>query len=311
MNRLRARCFIASAAGHGLLALLLLTGSGFLRARRAPEPLPILTFVPDRLVDAMVVGGGSPLGSLVPAPRVPMPLPAPPLAGRATAPAPAPPKPPAAAKPPKTAPEREPSRLDLKEPKPGRRSRPTAKSGLAGGEAGDRNKSSQKHEVEANLKPTVRQPAGPAQEQAQTQAELAALAGRAAAAQRARVTGAVTTLESKLAGGSLSAVPFGPGGETYANYGLFVLSVYDWAWQPPEEVSDESATVKVKLVIARAGKVISSEILAKSGWAALDKSVREALGRVNDIGKPFPEGAKEDQRVIIINFNLKARHRLG
>jgi len=311
MSRLRARCFLASAAGHGLLALLLLAGSGFLRARRAPEPLPILRFVPARLVDAMVVGGGSPEGSRAPAAAVPMPLPAPPLASRAPSPAPAPPKPRAAAKPARSAPEKEPSRLDLNEPKPGRRSRPVARSGAADSGAGDRDKSSGKRQIEANLRPTVRKPAGPDDEAAETQAGLAALARQAAAAQRARITGAAATLEGKLGAGSLSAVPFGPGGETYANYGLFVLSLYDWAWQPPEEISDELATVKVKLVIAREGKVISSEILAKSGLAALDKSVREALGRVNDIGKPFPEGAKEDQRTFIINFNLKAKHRLG
>jgi len=311
MSRLRTRCFLASAAAHGLLALLLLAGSGFLRARRVPEPLPLLTFVPARLVDAMVIGGGSPLGSPAPSPTVPMPLPAPPLASRAAAPAPVPPKPPAAAKAVKPAPEKEPSRLDLREPKPGRKSPLAAKPSSAEREAGDQDKSSKKHQIEANLKPTVRQPAGPAEEPAETQAESVAVARQAAAAQRARVNGAVATLEGKLAGGSLSAVPFGPGGETYANYGLFVLSLYDWAWQPPEEISDESATVKVKVVIAREGKVISSEIVAKSGLAALDKSVREALGRVNDIGKPFPEGAKEDQRVFIINFNLKAKHRLG
>jgi TonB family protein len=311
MSRLRTRCFIASAAAHGLLGLLLLAGAGFIGAGRPPESLPILTFVPDRLVDAMLVGGGSPQGSPTPTPMLATPPPAPPLASPAPAPASAPPKPSTAAKPAKPMPEKEPSALDLKEPKPGRKSPRTVKSSSADTEAGDRNKSGNKHQVEANLKPAVRKPSGQADEQTPAQAESAAWARQAAAAQRARITGAVTTLEGQLAGGSLSAVPFGPGGETYANYGLYLLSIYDWAWQTPEEISDESGTVKVKVVIARDGKVISSEILAKSGLAALDKSVRAALGRVDNIGKPFPEGAKEDQRVFIINFNLKARHRLG
>jgi len=287
MSRLRTRCFVVSAGAHALLALLLLAGSGFLRAKRPVESLPLLTFVPDRLVDAMVVGGGSPQGSQTPAALVAMPPPAP-LLARPLAPAPS--KPPAA-RPPKAAPEKEPSRMDLTEPKPGKRS-PV-----------------RRRDVEVNLKPTVRKTSDQGDDQ--TAAETAAWVRQAAAAHRARVTGAVTTLEGKLSSGSLSAVPLGPGGESYANYGVFVLSVYDWAWQPPAEIADEGATVKVKVVIAREGKVISSEILSKSGIAALDKSVREALGRVDDIGKSFPEGAKEDQRVFIINFNLKARHRLG
>jgi TonB family protein len=311
MSRLRTRCLIASAGAHGLMALLLLAGSGFLRARRPPEPLPLLTFVPDRLVDAMVVGGGSPQGSRTPAPMVGMPPPAPPLARPAAAPAPAPPKPPAAAKPPRANPEKEPSRLDLKEPKPGKKSSAAGKSSSADAEGGDRNKPGKRRQVDANLKPAVRKASRQADEQAAAEAEAAGWARQAAAAQRARITGAVTTLEGKLSGGSLSAVPFGPGGESYANYGLFVLSVYDWAWQPPAEIADESATVKVKVIIGREGKVISSEILAKSGLAVLDRSVRDALGRVNDIGKSFPEGAKEDQRVFIINFNLKAKQRFG
>ena len=85
---------------------------------------------------------------------------------------------------------------------------------------------------------------------------------------------------------------------------------YDQAWIDPEEVSDDDATVEVKVVIARDGRVISDSIIKRSGIPALDKSVQNALDRVEKL-PPFPEGAKEAQRTFIINFNLKAKRLLG
>ena len=68
--------------------------------------------------------------------------------------------------------------------------------------------------------------------------------------------------------------------------------------------------MKVKVVIARDGSVITDAILKRSGIPALDKSVENALNRVRQL-PPFPEGAKDAQRTFIINFNLKAKRLLG
>ena len=74
MNRLQRHCFLASAATHGLLLLLLATGAGFVAARKPPaNTMTVLTFIPDKLVDAAIAGGGEP----EPAPPPPQPQPAP------------------------------------------------------------------------------------------------------------------------------------------------------------------------------------------------------------------------------------------
>ena len=102
----------------------------------------------------------------------------------------------------------------------------------------------------------------------------------------------------------------GPGGEAYANYSQVVKSIYDRAWIDPEEVTDEQATVQVKLVVYRDGTIKSDWIVNRSGIPALDKSVQSALDRVREVPR-FPEGAKESERVFIINFNLKAKRLTG
>jgi hypothetical protein len=277
VNRLRAQCFVVSTLTHLVLVLVLLAGSGFLASRRQPEVLPVLTFVPDRLVDAMVVGGGgNPRGNpqLPPAPivRAPPALPAPRDSGRNVA-----------APKPKSAPK------DLTGDLPG----------------------AKKSKVVPNLKLSTRsnEPAGRDKGRAET--EAAERLRRAAQAYRQQVAGAVGSLERSLSGSGVSAVPFGPGGESYANYTLFVWSLYDQAWVAPEDIADEAATVRAKVVIVRDGRVLRSEIVSKSGIPALDQSVREALERVDNIGYSFPDGAKEEERIFFINFNLKAKRKLG
>ena len=66
------------------------------------------------------------------------------------------------------------------------------------------------------------------------------------------------------------------------------------------------------MVIGRDGSVNADSIVKRSGVPALDKSVQNALDRVRIRGlPPFPDGAKENQRTYIINFNLKAKRLIG
>jgi colicin import membrane protein len=151
-----------------------------------------------------------------------------------------------------------------------------------------------------------------AQVEAKARAKADADARRRATQQlESRLNSAYESLSKNLSSGT-TIEPLGPGGEAYADYGQVVKSYYDQAWIDPEDVSEDAATVKVKVVIRRDGTVISDSIQKRSGIPALDKSVQNALDRVRLRGlPPFPEGAKESQRIYIINFNLKAKRLVG
>ena len=151
-----------------------------------------------------------------------------------------------------------------------------------------------------------------AQADAKARAKAEADARRRAAQQlESRLNSAYESLTKNLSSGT-TIEPLGPGGEPYADYGQVVKSYYDQAWIDPEDVSEDAATVKVKVVIGRDGSVNADSIVKRSGISALDRSVQNALDRVRIRGlPPFPEGAKESQRTYIINFNLKAKRLIG
>ena len=148
------------------------------------------------------------------------------------------------------------------------------------------------------------------EEDAKTQAQAEAESRRRTAQQLvARINSSSERISENLSAGT-TIEPLGPGGPAYANYAQVVKTYYDRAWIDPEEVSENAATVKVRVVIARDGAVVSDSIITRSGVSSLDKSVENALRRVQQL-PPFPEGAKEAQRTFIINFNLKAKRLLG
>jgi len=69
--------------------------------------------------------------------------------------------------------------------------------------------------------------------------------------------------------------------------------------------------VLVRVVIARDGAVVSSDIRRPSGNAALDRSVRAALDRVRNIGRPFPESSSDSRREFDIIFTLESTGSAG
>jgi len=75
-------------------------------------------------------------------------------------------------------------------------------------------------------------------------------------------------------------------------------------------VTDDSASVKTEITIARSGNIVSARVTRKSGNASMDRSVQRALDRVRFIA-PFPEGATDSERTIILNFNLKSKRQIG
>ena len=97
MNRLQKKCLLASAGFHLLLFVILLVGPAFLS--RTPADLPVIDFIPSKLVDAAVMGGGNPNvrppepTPTLSKPQPPVqPAPAPAVREPAKAPEPEPPK---------------------------------------------------------------------------------------------------------------------------------------------------------------------------------------------------------------------------
>ena len=288
MNRLQQKCLVTSMGLHALLCLILIVGPAFLWSKQKELDLPILEVIPDRLTDLPFSGGNPnarpPAQQLQPAPlQPPVQQPKPPKVESKP-----PPEPKTAAKPePDIAP------AEIKREKP-------------------------KQEIKVNTTVVKRPAANPHEkntpkpdtDEAKARARVEAEARRRTARQLlARIKDSSEKINANLSPGTTIELR-GPGGEAYANYAQVVKTYYDQAWIDPEEVSDDDATVEVKVVIARDGRVISDSIIKRSGIPALDKSVQNALDRVEKL-PPFPEGAKEAQRTFIINFNLKAKRLLG
>jgi len=295
MNRLQKKCLVASLALHALLCVILLVGPAFLSSKEKYADLPLLEVVPDKTTDLPFSGGGNPNAKAPPAPRVDPPQPQP-IAPQAKPPDPVPKQAEVKIKsPPEPQKEREtdPGEVPVVKRKP-------------------------KPEIKVDNK-IVKRSANKTPEKAMAKSEdedAKAQARAEAEAKRrtkqqilARINDSSQRISDNLSTGT-SIEPPGPGGEAYANYAQVVKTIYDRAWIDPEDVTDNDATVQVKVVIARDGRVISDSVLKRSGIPALDKSVQNTLDRVRQL-PPFPEGAREAQRAFVINFNLKGKRLLG
>ncbi|MBI4325616.1 MAG: TonB family protein [Chloroflexi bacterium] len=304
MSRLEKKCLIVSAALHLLLMLVLFVGPAFLLSKDRANDLPVIDVIPSKLVDDLLFGGGSPkaapppsqtVENKLPAPVQPTALPPPP---EPAAPAPQPEPPATKAKPAEKV-ERAPKpKLPTDTPQPPKTSEPDPDPAKA-------KPAPKRIQVDLTVKQSPKTAAA-----AKARAEAAAKAQQtAAAARRDQLAASIQNLRSNLSSGTSIEMP-GPGGEAYANYGQAVKSVYENAWIPPASVTNENKTVQVKVIIARDGTVLSGEILRRSGLAPLDRSVERVLKQINFVA-PFPEGARDDQRTFIIDFNLRDKRLLG
>ncbi len=279
MDRLQKKCFVASAGFHALLAGILFVGPGFLSSRTTTPDVQVLDFIPSKLIDAAMTGGGNP------APKM------------AATPAPQPPQP--AAQPPPPQPKPQPVETTREIPK-------QVQKEVADPDSLQIN---ERRQPQISLKRVVRKSAkdstkSDAKAQSQAERQLAD-ARRRAANQLSRA--AEEILQGTSSATTIEEVGPGGGGPAYASYSAWVLTVFDNAWIAPDNATLPDAITRVKVTIARDGTVLSKEIIERSGDAQMDASVRRALERVSSIGKPFPEGAKEKERTYIIPFNLKAK----
>jgi TonB family protein len=301
MTRFQKKCLLASTGTHLFLLLLLLFGSAFFVSRQKTEVAPPMRFFPTRLIDAALAGGGGnpklapsdevQKGNLnatappVPAPRPPVA--APPKPQQPTPPAPKPPvkpeevKRPEKVEPPKTPPKRN---IDLADLKPITR---TEK---------EKDKARQEAEEQA------------ARDRERQEVQRADRIRREVLQ---RLNRTAEELGRGLAPGTTVDIA-GPGGEAFASYGALVQAAYAAAWRILPDLNDDDFATRVRVTISRDGRVLSSEILRRSGSALMDKSVQNALDKVKAEGLPrFPDFIKDSERTFNIEFNLKTRKLLG
>ncbi|MGC8743744.1 MAG: energy transducer TonB [Verrucomicrobiia bacterium] len=120
---------------------------------------------------------------------------------------------------------------------------------------------------------------------------------------------AIQNISAGLTSGGLhiNDIPgFGGGGPAMINYTQLIMNLFDRAWTPPSEITDENLITEVRIIIHKTGKVVSARITKRSGNAAMDASVQRALDSIESV-PPFPSEARDFERTFNIQFNLKSK----
>ena len=282
MSRLQKKCFIGATGFHLLLLGTLIVGPVFLSPGE-PDPTPVLEFLPMMTTEAKVSGGGSP--------RPPAPAQQPAIQQPVQ-------QPQLEKSPEKTPPKREPDPPKVEKVKP---SKPDP-------ESFEPKREKQPHKVQVSDRVVKVNRDSKTSAKSANEATAAAAARAAAAVRKQQVAAALSHITSGLTPTTQVEMPEGPGGggASYANYGQVVRKIYTDAWHIPNDVTDDEATVKVSVTIARSGHVISSRILQSSGSKLVDQSIQTTLDRVTFVC-PFPAESKDSQKTFNISFSLKAK----
>lgn len=281
MSRIQKKCLIVSLGIHLSLVVLLIVGPGFISSRTKDNAPPQLDFIPVATVDAVLSGGGdntvkAPPAELVeppaqPAPVIPPAPVTPPVVDQT-------PPPPVERREHEAPMVKDTPLEDPKSDMPSPRSAP------------------HRREIVPDLKVVT-------SSAADVKARRAAQA-KAAAAERRRTEMALNRAIGGIRGGVAGSTEVrlrgpGGGGLPYGNIEAAIKSRYLDAWTVPEGVPD--LKVDVTITLARDGTVVSARITDRSGNAALDNSVQDALDRVKYIA-PLPEGEKQDTREFSFGF---------
>ena len=156
-----------------------------------------------------------------------------------------------------------------------------------------------KPKIKVNLNSTMRQPDT---QKVKAQQAAAERARQAEAKRQAALKQSLNKLDSKLSGRTSVNVP--QGRYAAANYESLIRRKYVDATIHPGTISGDPV-VKVQLVIARNGNVISARIIGVSGLASWDRAVQKALDRVKRIA-PFPAGMSGAKKTFNLNFNSRS-----
>ena len=297
MTRLQKKCFLFSIGMHCLL-LVILVGSSAFRAKPTTKDMQlVMTMISLPVQDRAGVGGGSPQPAAAPKP----PQPAPPAPAVVQVPQPV-------AQPKPVEPVEEPS-------KPEEAEKETTSKPLVATEPSTK-PVKKPHAVvpeytlasaATHTKPKTRtKPSESATSEAESRAEAKHVQQQVAAA----LEGLATGVKSSGAAGTVVDMPGQGGGEAFIGYETFIFNAYYRAWTPPDSIADKQAGAGVKIVVARDGTIVSSEIIDRSGKPALDKSVERALRLVSKL-PPFPESTHDEQRTFLLRFNLEAKESSG
>jgi TonB family protein len=300
MERIQKKCLIASVATHGLLLALLVVGAAFIKPPQPREIIPIKYFS-GKLVDSVLNGGGGGAPQVIRSAQPPTPAP----------PAPAPPTPHTQVDPP--APPPPPATSSKKkaevEPPVSVRDNGLLKANKSK-TITDTADSSSKSKI--NTKLTTRSKTSDKNSKSKPSDS-----GNPSSKTNARLTAfnkAVGELGKGLTSGGLAMSDFpgtgAGGGPGAANYSQAVLGAYDDAWNPPAELAEDAAVAFVRITVHRTGRIVDARIVTRSNNALMDRSVLNALEAVKSL-PPFPEGAKDLERVFKIEFNLKVKRGIG
>jgi outer membrane biosynthesis protein TonB len=251
MTRLDKKCIIASTGTHVLLMLMLLLSPAF-APKNETISLPVIHFIPSKIIDGAVGGGGSP----------------PPTPQKESEEKPAQPP----VQPQKPAPK--------VEPKPQQQPKPVTPTPKPADPPAKQQPSKPRWQ---EIKPSLQKSSTPPPRD--SAADRAAAEEAAKKDYLARLDSTVNALSRGFSSSTRIDIP-GPGGAAYADYAQVVELIYRRAWSPPRDLSDSTATVTVSVVIRRNGDVESFTITRRSRHGTLDKSV-ERLSNIKFIA-PFP-----------------------
>lgn len=286
MDRLGKKCFIASVALHGTLAVVLVVGPAFLSSPRPLESKDIIDFIPSHIIEANMTGGGNPnVANPPPQPVVQPPPPPQPQTPPQPQPQPQPQPPPPQ---PRPQPQAQPQPQPRPDPQP--QPQPTTRP--------------------IQLTPVVRNPS--TRPQPDTRAQERAQAEAEARRRQETLNQSLARIRDNTGGKIEIGEVRGPGGggPSYASFEAVLRSRYFNAWIAPTDATMPDAVVQATVTIASDGTVLSARITQPSGDPAVDRSVRRVLDEVTFIA-PFPPGAKEKQRTYPLSFSLKAKRGLG
>ena len=272
MNRLQKECIIASIGFHLSLLIILFVSAAFLARDTGPAFKPI-DFIPDKIIEGALAGGGNPNAN-PPPPTPPVQQP------------PAPVTPPVQqqvrVEPPKDTPKPDPIKIERPGPAPAPKPKPVK----------------QTPQISTTLvtgKPTTSKT--PSKESSTAKDDQ-----RKKAAEQ--FSKAAAGLRNKLAPTTSIDIHYGPGGggDTYAGVQQAILSTYDRVWISPEGMDTSEAVVEVEVTIESDGTVSSAHITTPSGDARVDSSVQRALRNVSSI--PGWDGKK---RTVEFSFKSRAK----
>jgi TonB family protein len=331
MDRTQQRCLIGSTAGHVLVLILVLAGSG-LAAKKVIQPdVPFLEIIPTDLKLTMgdQIGGGTPTPRPLaeregtpppPVEKEPAPVTPPPAVPKTEIKPVEPVKPVA---PPKTA---EPEKKVV-EPAKVERKVEVAREVKSVATAQDLDPSRKADKPVEKPRPSVSKIQVSKQtrtrtaedraklEKAAAEAKAAREAEQAAAEARERRYAAAQSLASRLTGaaqgvaknvgGSTQIEMPGPGGAAYAPYLSWLQTFLYQQWRRPSSTTGSRDWVGLEVVIAKDGTVLSAEIKRSSGVPAIDASAEEVFRRNRKL-RPLPDEYKEPRLVVPVKFVLEA-----